>query len=80
MQLIDNKEDFIKFWSVKLGTAGTAVTGAMVVSPDLALQVWQTLPDAIKAMIPPQYMPLIGVALFVSSIISRAIKQQKLTK
>ena len=36
------------------------------------------MPGDLKAVIPERYMPLIGVVIFVASLIARAIKQTKL--
>lgn len=36
------------------------------------------MPGDLKAAIPERYMPLIGVVIFVASLIARAIKQTKL--
>lgn len=80
LEAIDNKEDFFKFWSVRLGIVGTALTSFMIAFPDLVLHAWGVLPPELKSAIPPQYMPFIGVMVFVASIIARRIKQKKLQK
>ena len=36
------------------------------------------MPADLKSAIPERYMPLIGVGIFVASLIARAIKQIKL--
>lgn len=78
MKLIDNWKQVFKFWSIQLGTLGTLVTGFLVAFPDAALHAWSLMPADMKAFIPPQYMPLIGVAIFVISMLTRLFRQRKL--
>lgn len=78
IQLIEDWRNFWRFWSVRLGVIGSALTGWLVAFPDQALQVWALLPADLKAFFPEQYMPLFGVGIFVLSLIARAIKQTKL--
>ena len=78
LELIEDWRNFWRFWSVRLGVIGSALTGFLVAFPDQALQAWALLPADLKAFLPEQYMPLVGVAIFVLSLIARAIKQTKL--
>lgn len=78
LELIEDWRNFWRFWSVRLGVIGSALTGWLVAFPDQALQAWALLPADLKAYLPERYMPLVGVAIFVLSLIARAIKQTKL--
>ena len=78
LELIEDWRNFWRFWSVRLGIVGSAITGVLIAFPDAALAAWAILPHELKSSIPPQYMPLIGVVIFVASLIARAIKQTKL--
>lgn len=78
MKLIDEWRKFYRFWSIRLGVIGTAVTGCLIASPEAALFAWGLLPNDLKAAIPPQYTPLLGVFIFGMSMIARLIKQEKL--
>lgn len=78
IKLIANWRSFWRFWSIQLGVIGSAVTGILVAFPDLALETWQTLPEELKQTIPEHYTPLIGVVVFVLSLIARMLKQAKL--
>lgn len=78
IELINDWRNFWRFWSVRLGVIGSALTGFFVAFPDQALQAWALLPADLKAYLPQQYMPMIGVAIFVLSLIARIIKQKKL--
>lgn len=78
LQLIEDWRNFWRFWSVRLGIVGSAITGVLIAFPDVALLAWAIMPADLKSAIPERYMPLIGVVIFVASLIARAIKQTKL--
>lgn len=77
-ELIENWRQCWRFWSVRLAAVGTALTGLLIAFPDAALYAWALMPVEFKAAIPPQYMPLIGVGVFVLSIVARLIRQDSL--
>ena len=77
-ELIEDWRKCWRFWSVRLGVIGSAITAVLIAVPDVALSAWAMLPADLKAAIPERYMPLIGVGIFVASLIARAIKQTKL--
>ena len=78
LELIEDWRNFWRFWSVRLGVIGSALTAFLIAFPDHALQAWALLPSDLKAFLPERYMPLVGVAIFVLSLIARVIKQSKL--
>lgn len=67
-----------KFWSIKLGTIGTTLTSILILWPDSALYLWGAMPEEVKNMLPPEYVPMIGVVIFALSMFARLVKQQKL--
>ena len=80
IELIEDWRNFWRFWSVRLGIIGSAITAVLIAFPDVALSAWAMMPADLKAAIPERYMPLIGVGIFVASLIARAIKQSKLER
>lgn len=78
MKLIDGWKKWHKFWSTRLGIVGATVTTALITNPNLANDLWTALPSEIKSAIPPQYMPIIGVAIFVVSMVAKFVKQEAL--
>ena len=78
LELIEDWRNFWRFWSVRLGIIGSAITGVLIAFPDVALSAWAMMPADLKSAIPERYMPLIGVIILVASLIARAIKQTKL--
>lgn len=77
MKLIPYWKSAWRFVSVWLGALATFVTTAIVAFPDAALHAWLMLPQEIKSTIPPQYMPLIGVALMGGAVLARLVQQPK---
>lgn len=77
-QFIKDWRNWWRFWSIRLGAIGATLTTYLIASPDAALYAWSILPQELKDAIPPQYTPLIGVAIFVLSMLARVIKQTKL--
>lgn len=78
LRLIEGWQWWYKFWSVRLGAVGAALTTFLIAYPDFATTVWLNLPSEIKATIPPQYMPLIGVVISICGIIAKFVVQRKL--
>lgn len=76
--LIDNWRQSWRFLSIQLGVIGTTIASVLIAFPDAALHAWALLPADLKALMPPQYTPLIGVAIFVISMLARLFKQRKL--
>lgn len=77
-QIVSHWRTIFKQWSFWLGAAGTAITSALLASPDLALQVWLMMPPDLKATIPERFTPFIGVGVFVLGLIAKFIRQTKL--
>lgn len=74
---VDEIRVWWKLWSIRLGLVGSAITGWLVSFPDQAVGLWAAMPYEIRQFIPANYMPLIGVFLFLMSMVSRFIKQHK---
>jgi len=78
MKLVENWRTWHKRWSVWLGAFGSTVTSLFLLWPDAAQTAWNMLPPDLRSAIPPKYTPLIGVGIFVLSMLAQLIKQQKL--
>lgn len=77
LEFIDEIKLWKKFWSIRLGAAGTVITSYLVLLPDSAINIWSAMPAAFQNVVPAQYMPMIGVAVFVLGMIARLLKQHK---
>lgn len=80
MKLIPEWRKCHKMWSIRLGVLGSAIIGFVTAFPDAAVQAWNLVPGELKAFIPEQYLPLVGVAVFVASLLARLVRQSDLHK
>lgn len=78
IKLIDEARQWYKFASVWLGTIGTTITSVLVLFPDAAIHAWAILPSEMKQAIHPNYMPMVGVAVFVLAIFAVFVKQKSI--
>ena len=78
--LVSNWRSMWKSATVQLAAAGTAVTSFLISDPNASQALWNAIPAVIQSQVPPQYMPMIGVAIFALSIPARIVKQNNLNK
>ncbi len=69
-----------RYWSVRLNAVGVLLASAFFAFPDFALHAWSLIPAEAKAIIPPRYMPLVGVALSAAALVASYVRQRKLPK
>ena len=80
LELITKWRELRHYWSVRFNLIGTAIITICTLAPSYIVQLWAELPDDVRSYIPSKYIPMIGVAMFVLSIIARNIKQPSLQK
>lgn len=62
-------------WSVRMSAIGAILTGLAAAAPDTLLQIWNGLPDDIRAAFPEGAARVIPTLLFVATLIVRLIPQ-----
>lgn len=77
-KIVDDWRLVWRKWSFRFTVIGTAITSFLVAFPDSALTAWAMLPAELKAVIPPKYMPFVGIAFYVLAMASKYAKQAKL--
>ena len=77
--IVPHWRDVFKRWSFWLGVIGSGVTTFALYAPDVALQVWLSMPADLKEVLPPNFVRWFGLALFISSNIAAFIKQRSLS-
>ena len=80
MKLVDDAQDWSKWWSVRLSILGGVILTIMEIYPNAISSVIQALPAEVKSNIDPELLRVIGIACVVASPIARVIKQAKLDK
>jgi len=63
-------------WSVRMSALGALLTALAAAAPDTLLQIWNGLPDDIRAVVPESVADLVPTLLFVATIVVRLIPQK----
>ena len=79
IKLLPFWRDAWKLWSVRIAALAATVSTVLIVSPEIILNVWNSLPEDIKVHIPPRYIRMIAPVLMIASIFARIVHQPKLT-
>lgn len=75
-ELVENWRSFHKFWSIRIGLAGSLISGVFIAWPDWLLQAFQQMPPDVRILFAPKTLQYIGLFLFIMSMIARLIKQR----
>jgi len=76
MKLIENWRHAWRLWSVRLSALGALLTTFAAAAPDTLLQIWNGLPDDVRAIFPETAVRVIPTLLFVATIVARLIPQK----
>ncbi len=77
-ELIEDWRECWRFWSVRLSLLGSALLSAFFAFPDAMIHAWNMIPGELKAYISAEYAKWIPVALIVSGVLARIVKQKGL--
>ncbi len=80
MQLIENAQNWYKFWSVRLSVIGATILTIVEGFPAEVHAFIANLPPFITGSVDEGVLKSVGIIFVVGSIIARVIKQQKLDK
>ncbi|PTW45065.1 hypothetical protein C8J25_108157 [Sphingomonas faeni] len=79
MKLIPNWRHAWRLASVRVAAIGAVATTAAAAAPDTALQVWQSLPDAVRDVVPSPVSRWVTPVLFVATLVARILKKREAT-
>lgn len=65
-------------WSLRLAAVATVIMSFGALFPGEAYAIYETLPDEIRVYIPPVVGNYIGIGLYMLSMLSQYIRQEKL--
>lgn len=77
MNLIDDIQNFRRFWSVKLAALGGILMAVGEFGAEYLAQAWALLPLVFQQSVPPAFVKVTAIVLVFGSIVARAIKQPK---
>lgn len=66
--------------SVKWALICGFISSILLFWPDAALTIWLSLPDSIKSAIPEKYIPMVGLVIYIVTMVSRSYQQHKRTQ
>ena len=75
-RLITDAGSFWRFWSVRLNAIGLAILSYVQFDPVGALGVWNMMPIHVRAILPPNFLAIIGMLLFGLSMLARVVRQR----
>ena len=78
MKLVDDANNWSKWWSIRLSIIGGFLLTVLEGFPNAVATVLLALPEEIKSVISPEHLKLIGIVCILASPIARVIKQSKL--
>ena len=73
---IEDWKKALNFWSVRLGLTGITIEVVLLTLPDMSLNLWGVLPDALKTWVPDNFIHWVPLALFVAGQFARIVRQK----
>lgn len=70
MKLVKDARDWWRWWSVRIQMAAAALTGLMYFDLPSLLNAWNMMPRGVRAVLPGNFVQIIGGVLFLLSILS----------
>ena len=80
MKLIENANDWYKFWSVRLSVIGATILTIIEGFPNEVHVFVQNLPTFVTGSVDEGVLKAVGIIFVLGSVIARVIKQNKLDK
>ena len=77
-RLVDGWRAAWRWWSIRLNALGLLILGFVQFDPVGALYVWSLMPSAVQAVLPRNFLLILGLALFALAMIARLVRQPKL--
>ena len=73
MKLVDDANDWSKWWSVRLSLLGGALLTLLEGFPDAANNIISNLPEGVQ--VPEDVLRIVGIVCVLASPIARVIRQ-----
>lgn len=80
MKLVDDANNWTKWWSVRLSFIGGGLITLLEGFPNAISTILVALPDEIKSAVSPEHLKLIAIVCIFASPVARIIKQSGLEK
>lgn len=77
MKLIPNWRHAWRLASVRVAAIGAIATATAAAAPDTALQIWQALPEPVRAIVPSPINEWLTPSLFLATLVARILKKRE---
>lgn len=78
LEFVAHARLLFKTWSVWLASIGSMLSAWVQSFPSAALDAWNSLPEDIKAILPHNYLGLIGAFMVAMGVIAQFVRQKNL--
>jgi hypothetical protein len=76
-RLVGDAGRWWRWWSLRFNAVGFAILSWVQFDPVGALHVWNMMPPQVRAVLPQNFLMIVGLILIVLSMLSRVVKQPK---
>jgi hypothetical protein len=75
-RLVDDWHCATRWWSVRFNAVGLAILSFVSFDPTAALGVWNMMPGEVRAVLPHNFLTVLGGILIFLALLSRVVKQK----
>lgn len=80
LEFVSHAKLLFKAWSVWLASLGSMLSAWVQSFPQSSIDAWNVLPPDVKALLPQNYLGLIGAFMVAMGVIAQFVRQKKLNK
>nr|WP_199559726.1 hypothetical protein [Pantoea sp. AG1095] len=80
LEFVKHARLLFKTWSVWLASLGSMLSAWVQSFPTAALDAWNSMPPDVKAILPHNYLGLIGAFMVAMGVIAQFIRQKSLNQ
>lgn len=78
LQFVSHARLLFKTWSVWLASLGSMLSAWAQSFPSAAVDAWSALPEDVKAILPHNYLGLVGAFMVAMGVIAQFVRQKNL--
>jgi hypothetical protein len=75
-RLVDDWHEAARWWSMRFNAIGLANLSFVSIDPTAALGVWNMMPGEVRAVLPHNFLTVLGGILIFLAMLSRVVKQK----
>lgn len=75
-KLVSDAGRWWRWWSLRFNALGLVILSWVQFDPVGALNVWNMMPTPVRAVLPQNFVMIVGMLMFGLSMLSRVVKQK----